>query len=230
MRVWGKGIVWSCFLMFTLCLLGQTVGKMEPQTQATIQLVSWGTRGDLVRETQERLAELGYYRGTADGVFGEKTYEAILAFQEAKGLKADGIAGESTLKALGISQPASEEIVVVEADIELLASIIHGEARGEPYEGQVAVGAVVLNRVESPDFPDTIAEVIYQPGAFDAVADKQIYLKPNQTAIQAAQDALNGWDPVGDALYYWNPSTATSRWIWSIPITDSIGRHVFGKK
>ena len=110
-----------------------------------------------------------------------------------------------------------------------MARIIYGEAREEPYEGQVAVGAVVLNRVESPDFPDTITDVAYQSGAFDAVYDGQVWLDPDETAFKAADDALNGWDPTGGALYYWNPQTATSRWIWNIPITYTIGRHVFGK-
>lgn len=229
MKIWGRGILWGSFLVFTLCLLGHTVQRFEPQAQVVVQLVSWGTKGELVRQTQQRLADLGYYRGPVDGTYGEKTYEAIRAFQGDTGLKADGIAGASTFKALGIVIPSTND-KTIEDEVMLLASIIHGEARGEPYEGQVAVGAVVLNRVDSEDFPNTVAEVIFQPGAFDAVKDKQFYLKPNQTAIQAAHDALNGWDPVGDALYYWNPSTATSRWIWSIPITDSIGRHVFGKK
>lgn len=117
-----------------------------------------------------------------------------------------------------------------QSDIQLMARAINGEARGEPYEGQVAVGAVILNRVSSEDFPNSIAEVVYQRGAFDAVRDGQITLTPNDTAFRAAQDALNGWDPTNGALYYWNPATATSRWIWSVPITTSIGRHVFGVK
>lgn len=229
MKVWGRGAVWCCILTLLVCLCGNTVQSLVPQTQP-VALVSWGTSGDLVRQTQQRLKDLGYYTGTVDGIFGSRTYEAILAFQEATGLTPDGIAGDATLSALGISGGGGTRPPLNEDDLMLLASIIHGEARGEPYEGQVAVGAVVLNRVESPDFPDTVAEVIFQRGAFDAVADNQFYLTPNETAIQAAEDALNGWDPVSGALYYWNPATATSRWIWSIPITNRIGRHVFGKK
>ena len=151
-------------------------------------------------------------------------------------MTADGIAGTDTLAALGISvgtgtsNVGENEFSDVDEDLYLLASAIHGEARGEPYEGQVAVGAVILNRVDSPDFPNTIPGVIYQQGAFDAVRDGQITLTPNDTAFRAAQDALNGWDPTNGALYYWNPATATSRWIWSVPITTRIGRHVFGVK
>lgn len=201
-----------------------------------LQYVSWGTYGDLVRQTQQRLQDLGYDVGTVDGIFGTRTYEAIRKFQQDQGMKVDGIAGNDTLERLGISIGSGTSGVGesgesdYDEDLYLLASIIHGEARGEPYEGQVAVGAVVLNRVASPDFPNTIAEVIFQPGAFDAVEDQQFYLTPNETALNAARDALNGWDPTNGALYYWNPVTATSRWIWSVPITTTIGRHVFGVK
>lgn len=195
-------------------------------------LVSWGTRGELVRQTQQKLADLGYYRGVVDGVYGEKTYEAISAFQRSVGLRADGMAGEQTLLYLGLADASSNisanNFGYTESEIFSLASVIHGEARGEPYEGQVAVGAVVLNRVNSSDFPNTINGVIYQNGAFDAVRDGQINLSPNESSVQAAKDAIAGWDPVNGALYYWNPVTATSRWIWSIPITNQIGRHVFG--
>lgn len=117
------------------------------------------------------------------------------------------------------------------SDEQLIARAINGEARGEPYEGQVAVGAVILNRVASPDFPNTVAGVIYQPGAFTAVSDGQINvpIDPNSTVVKAARDALNGWDPTGGCLYYWNPATATSKWIWSRQIIKEIGKHNFGK-
>lgn len=230
----------KCVLVCLLALLVLAWGMVEkasqPEAVTVTQLVSWGTRGNLVRQTQEKLRQLGYYPDTPDGIYGTKTYEAIRKFQADNGLKVDGIAGSDTLSRLGISIGTGTSGVGetgtsdYDEDLYLLASIIHGEARGEPYEGQVAVGAVVLNRVASPDFPNTIAEVIYQPGAFDAVEDKQFYLTPNETALNAARDALNGWDPTNGALYYWNPVTATSRWIWSIPITTAIGRHVFGVK
>lgn len=210
--------------------------KGNYETVEAISFVSWGTRGQLVREVQQALKNRGYYTGNVDGIFGTGTYNAIVAFQEDNNLTADGIAGEATLRALGISSGTGSSGIGqtaqsdVDEDLYLLASAIHGEARGEPYEGQVAVGAVILNRVSSEDFPNSIAEVVYQRGAFDAVRDGQITLTPNDTAFRAAQDALNGWDPTNGALYYWNPATATSRWIWSVPITTSIGRHVFGVK
>lgn len=230
-------VLWGVLLLLCLCMAGGLAERGRgggPVPAANI--VSWGTRGSLVQETQQKLADLGFYNGPVDGIFGTQTYEAIVAFQNENGLTPDGIAGAATLSALGIpigtgtSGVGESALSDLEEDLFLLASIIHGEARGEPYEGQVAVGAVVLNRVASENFPNTIAEVIYQRGAFDAVEDEQFYLTPNETAIRAAQDALNGWDPTNGALYYWNPVTATSRWIWSIPITTSIGRHVFGTK
>ena len=115
------------------------------------------------------------------------------------------------------------------SNVNLLARLIHGEARGEPYTGKVAVGAVVLNRVKSSSFPNTIAGVIYQKGAFDAVSDGQINLSPDSSALKAAQDAINGWDPSYGAIYYFNPSTATNKWIWSRPLTVTIGKHRFCK-
>ena len=192
-------------------------------------LISYGSRGDNVIQLQTRLSELGYYTGSIDGVFGQGTYEAVRRFQQDNGLNADGIAGSATLTALGLMLGGDRNNVTDE-DIEIIARAIYGEGRGEPYEGQVAIGAVILNRVASPDFPNTVSEVVYQTGAFDAVRDGQINLSPNETAYQAALDAVAGWDPTGGALYYWNPATATSAWIWTVPITASIGRHVFGVK
>ena len=117
------------------------------------------------------------------------------------------------------------------SDLQLIARAINGEARGEPYEGQVAVGAVILNRVKSSSFPNTVAGVIYQKGAFTAVSDGQINVPISQgsTVLKAAQDALNGWDPTGGAIYYFNPATATSKWIWSRPVIKTIGKHKFCK-
>ncbi len=188
-------------------------------------IFQYGSGGDAVKIIQQRLQDLGYYSGNVDGIYGYGTYEGVRLFQQNNGLTPDGIVGEGTLNALGISDEVNAQY-----DLEVLSRAIYAEGRGEPYEGQVAIGAVILNRVESPDFPDTIPGVVYQTGAFDAVRDGQINLTPNETAYSAARDALNGWDPTGGALYYWNPATATSRWIWSVPITYSIGNHVFGTK
>lgn len=196
--------------------------------------VYWGSRGEQVRRVQQKLRQWGYYDGEVDGIFGQETYDAVVFFQKKNGLKADGVAGSSTLEAMGIA--SSERLAVTassgatsaqNSDVELLARLIHGEARGEPYVGMVAVGAVVLNRVRSSRFPNTIAGVIYQAGAFDAVADGQINLTPNEQSRRAARDALNGWDPTGGCLYYYNPATATSKWIWTREVRLNIGDHSF---
>jgi len=196
--------------------------------------VYWGSRGEQVRRVQQKLRQWGYYDGDVDGIFGQETYDAVVYFQKKNGLKADGVAGSATLAAMGISS-SEEKIVAASAsaslsyssDVELLARLIHGEARGEPYVGMVAVGAVVLNRVRSSRFPNTIAGVVYQAGAFDAVADGQINLVPNEQSRRAARDALNGWDPTGGCLYYYNPATATSKWIWTREVRLNIGDHSF---
>lgn len=236
MKKWNQVMVWGCMLALCVSLSAGAMKMFQSEeTVAASSFVSWGVTGPLVRQVQQALRDRGYYTGNVDGIFGTGTYEAILNFQRDNGLTADGIAGAATLSALGISQGTGESGISGTAEnydeeTFILASAIHGEARGEPYEGQVAVGAVILNRVDSPQFPNSIAGVVYQRGAFDAVADGQISLTPNETALRAAQDALNGWDPTNGALYYWNPATATSRWIWSVPITTRIGRHVFGVK
>lgn len=183
----------------------------------------WGSSGSTVARIQQRLKDLGYYADNVDGIFGENTYYGVISFQEANGITTDGIAGNTTLERLGITVNES-----LENDLNILASAIYGEGRGEPYTGQVAIGSVILNRVESDQFPNTVSNVVYQSGAFDSVRDGQINLTPNDTAYRAALDAINGWDPTDGALYFWNPSTATSKWIWSIPIKLQIGRHVFG--
>lgn len=196
--------------------------------------VYWGQRGETVRKVQQKLKQWGYFSGEVDGVFGQATYNAVIAFQKKNGLTADGVAGSSTLAAMGIDESSGQAAVSASAgagsysqDVELLARLIHGEARGEPYVGMVAVGAVVLNRVRSSRFPNTMAGVIYQTGAFDAVLDGQINLSPNEQSKRAARDAMNGWDPTNGCLYYYNPATATSSWIWSREVRLSIGAHSF---
>ena len=196
-------------------------------------LSKYGSRGDEVRQIQTKLKRWGYYNGNVDGIFGSQTLEAVKYFQRKNGLTVDGIAGPATLKAMGIysssSSSSSSGTSSNSSNVNLLARLIYGEARGEPYTGQVAVGAVVLNRVKSSSFPNSISGVIYQSGAFDAVSDGQINLSPDSTAKKAAQDALNGWDPSYGAIYYFNPSTATNKWIWSRPMTITIGNHRFCK-
>ena len=197
-------------------------------------LSKYGSRGAEVRTIQTKLKRWGYYNGNVDGIFGSGTLEAVKWFQRKNGLQVDGIAGKKTLEAMGIfnssnSSNSNSSVSTNSNDLNLLARVIYGEARGEPYTGQVAIGAVVLNRVRNSSFPNTIAGVVYQSGAFDAVSDGQINLTPNSTAKKAAQDALNGWDPTYGAIYYFNPKTATNKWIWSRPMTVTIGNHRFCK-
>lgn len=181
------------------------------------------------RTIQTKLKRWGYYTGNVDGIYGPLTKEAVKYFQRKNGLSVDGIVGPKTAAALGmtLSSSSSSSSSISSSDLNLLAKCVYAEARGESYVGQVAIAAVVLNRVESPSFPNTIAGVIYQPYAFTAVDDGQINLTPNSTAYKAAQDALNGWDPTYGAIYYYNPATATSSWIWSRQTTVTIGNHVF---
>lgn len=197
-----------------------------------LALSKYGSRGDEVIQIQTKLKRWGYYSGNIDGIYGTQTLNAVKYFQRKNGLTVDGIAGKNTLEAMGIfnsSGNSSSSNSTTTSDLNLLARVVYGEARGEPYAGQVAVAAVVLNRVRSSSFPNTISGVVYQSGAFTAVSDGQINLTPNTTAYNAARDALNGWDPSGGAIYYFNPNTATSSWIWSRPLTVVIGNHRFCK-
>ena len=201
---------------------------------AEVQALSkYGSRGDEVRQIQTKLKRWGYYSGNVDGIYGSGTLSAVKKFQQKNGLKVDGIAGKQTLEAMGIfnlsSSSSSNSSNVSSSNLNLLSRVVYGEARGESYTGQVAVAAVVLNRVKSSSFPNTISGVVYQSGAFDCVSDGQINLTPNETAKKAAQDALNGWDPTYGAIYYFNPATATNKWIWSRPMTVTIGKHRFCK-
>lgn len=185
-----------------------------------------GSRGQEVTNIQTRLKNWGYYTGWVDGIYGWRTANAVKSFQRKHGLTADGIAGPATLAKIGLPTGSSSNY---SKDVNLLAMVINGEARGESYTGQVAVGAVVLNRVRHSSFPNTIAGVIYQPGAFTAVDDGQINKPVQSSCYNAARDALNGWDPSGGAIYYYNPATATNSWIWSRPVITQIGKHVFCK-
>lgn len=186
-----------------------------------------GSRSDEVRAVQQALKEKGYYNYNVDGIFGTRTQSAVKSFQRDNGLEADGIAGEKTLKALGVTSGSNSYGGYNSSDYDLLARIISAEARGESYLGQVAVGAVILNRIEHPSFPDTLSGVIYQKGAFSCLNDGQFYEAVADSAYSAARDAINGLDPSGGAIYYYNPSTATSKWIFSRPVITTIGNHRF---
>ena len=212
-----------------------TINNPETEIQTAYALtLKQGSRGTQVKTMQTKLKNWGYYKGAVDGIFGKQTRDAVMLFQKRNGLKVDGIVGTKTLKALGMSSGSSSSSSsgsssYSDADVQLLARLIYGEARGESYVGQVAVGAVVMNRIRSSSFPNTMSGVIYQRYAFTAVDDGQINLTPNATAKKAAQDAMNGWDPSYGALYYYNPRTATSSWIFSRQTTVTIGNHVFAK-
>lgn len=210
-------------VLFTIFLVYNVFFRNEE----VLALSKYGSRGSEVTQIQTKLKRWGYYSGSVDGIYGSQTLAAVKYFQRKNGLTVDGIAGTKTLQAMGIyTSSNSSSLYSNSNNVNLLARLVYGEARGEPYTGQVAVAAVVLNRVKSSSFPNTIAGVIYQNGAFDVVKDGQINLTPNSTAIKAAQDALNGWDPsYGD----FNPNTATNAWIWSRPMTVTIGNHRFCK-
>ena len=198
-----------------------------PSSQPAVDVLSqYGSRGEEVSKIQTRLKSWGYFSGEVTGYYGSQTTEAVKRFQKKHGLSATGVADQKTLALIGISS-SSSGASVSNADLELLARIISAEARGEPYIGQVAVGAVVLNRVESSSFPDSISGVIYQPGAFTAITDGQINEAVTDSARRAARDALNGSDPTGGALYYYNPDKTSNRWIRSRPVITRIGQHLF---
>lgn len=246
-------IVLLLFGSFSL-LKGYGGTSAETFSNATLKV---GSSGDDVYELQGRLTYLGYYNGKIDGIFGSKTKGAVTWFQWKFGLKSDGVVGAKTKQKLvdatkgwkpgstgaggagggasgstgggggGGNLAQSNRLGLSDNDIQIMANAVYGEARGEPYEGQVAVAAVILNRVKSQSFPNTVYGVIFQPRAFTAVADGQIWLTPNERAKEAVMDAINGWDPTGGCLYYFNPDTATSAWIWTRPQVKTIGKHIF---
>ncbi len=202
-----------------------------PLLSAQAAALRRGSTGDDVTAVQKRLKQWGYYSGAVDGIYGYATERAVKWFQEKNGLTVDGVVGAKTAAAMGLNLTSTVSGTQKPAtgDVYLLAQCIYSESRGEPYKGQVAVGAVVLNRVKSSAFPNSISGVVYQKGAFSAVDDGQINLTPNDTAIKAAKDAMNGWDPTGGCLYYYNPAKTSNRWIRSRPIVVRIGSHVFCK-
>lgn len=213
-----------------IALLIISAALVAPMSAEAKNIVKGDTKEN-VRIVQTRLTELGYYKIKIDGIWGSKTMTAVKNFQRDNGLVADGIVGAQTEKALKITLGGSSSSSSSQGsiDVNLLARCVYSEARGEPYTGQVAVAAVALNRIKSSKFPNSLSGVIYQPGAFTAVADGQINLSPNDTAYKAARDAMNGWDPTNGCLYYYNPATATSKWIWSLKVELKIGRHSFAR-
>ncbi len=222
-----KRVISGCMTVVFLVTLCLSMGMSSPLAVS----LKKGDTGSDVEKVQSRLRQWGYYQGAVDGIYGQDTKDAVILFQKRNGITADGVVGPATAKAIGItiggSSGGSSASRGSSGDLYLLAKVVYGEARGEPYAGKVAVAAVVLNRVDSSKFPDTIAGVVYQPYAFTAVADGQINLTPDDEAIRAARDAMNGWDPSGGAIYYYNPSTAQSDWIWSRTVIAVIGRHRF---
>lgn len=230
------GVVYA---LFNVGGSASQTGSVAVTESVTAAVLRKGAKGGEVSEVQRRLKKWGYYSGSIDGIYGENTRKAVINFQKKNGLTADGVVGLATYAALGMNDSYNvlkkEYAVTGESvpsgytstDLYLLAKCIYAEGRGEPYIGQVAIGAVVLNRVKSNDFPNTVSGVIYQKGAFTAVADGQINLEPDSTAYNAAQDAMNGWDPSYGCLYYYNPAVATSSWIFNRSTVTVIGRHVF---
>ncbi len=225
-----KLIAFCLVVVFSLTLLGQ--GSLY--FTGTASSLKLGDKGQEVKDMQQELKNWGYYNGKVNGTFGYDTFTSVLRYQRNYGFRANGIADRNTLLSMGLGKfvetgtvnAASKKVT----DEQLLARVINGEARGEPFEGQVAVGAIILNRVKNSKFPKTMAGVIYQPGAFTAVSDGQINvaIDPKSTVVKAARDALAGWDPTDGCLYYWNPATATSKWIWSRKVKLKIGKHWFG--
>ena len=217
---------WSILVIILINILAiSIITNLGGSTEA---LSKYGSQGTEVRQIQTKLKNWGYYKGNVDGIFGTATKSAVVYFQRKNGLTADGIAGPATLGAMGIASGSSGGAGgYSSSDVNLLARVISAEARGEPYVGQVAVGGVILNRIENPSFPNTLAGVIYQPGAFSCITDGGINAPVSDSAYRASRDAINGWDPSGGAIYYYNPAKATSSWIWSRPVITVIGDHRF---
>ncbi|GED72227.1 spore cortex-lytic enzyme [Brevibacillus reuszeri] len=206
----------------TLLLAIMTIAFVLPTNSLAAPLLQRGSENGDVWDLQYRLQILGFYQGSLDGSYGSNTYQAVRKFQSAYGLKVDGIVGNQTWSKL-------KKVSVNQSEMQMLAQLVYSEARGEVFEGQVAVAAVAMNRLKSSSFPDTLRGVIFEPYAFTAIDDGQFWLTPNKSAYQAAWEAVRGWDPTNGALYYFNPDTATSSWIWSRPQIKRIGKHIFAK-
>lgn len=222
----------------TLLLLGICIlvifSSLNFQQVTEAVVLKQGSQGQEVREVQQKLKNWGYYTGSVDGVYGSETRKAVIYFQESNGLTVDGIVGKSTFEALGLQKYASTTTsntttAAGSSDITLLGRAIQGEAEGEPYVGKVAVGAVLINRVDSPDFPNSLSGVVYQGLALESVANGRIYTAVNADCLKAARDAYNGYDPTYGCLYFWNPSKKVNPWVWSREIIVTYGNHVFAR-
>lgn len=227
--------VWrNRFLLVGIVLISFLIAVFLLQRSASAEnpTLYWGKRGDKVYQVQQRLKQWGYYRGSVNGVFGYTTWKAVRSFQQRNGLRVDGIVGPATWAALGLTRPSlggsiSRGGISTRDQATLLAHLIEGEAADEPYVGKVAVGAVILNRVENSAFPKTISGVIFQPGAFESVTNGRFNYPFSIESLRAAVQALSGWDPTGGALFFWNPAKRVNPWIWSRRIIAQIGRHIF---
>ncbi len=222
-------------LVFAIALgagaAGLTAYEISYKEESVYALSKYGSTGNEVKRIQQKLKDLGYYKGSVDGIFGQNTQSAVKSFQRNVGLTADGIVGQATLLYLGLSGGSSSSggTSYSSSDVELLGKVISAEARGESYEGQVAVGAVILNRVAHSSFPDSISGVVYQSGAFSCVYDSNWYQPVSETSKRAAKDAINGWDPTGGAIYYFNANKTNDSFMHSRPVTAVIGSHRFCK-
>lgn len=221
-------VLWRVLVLVLVNLLAVGLLWNWSATRQQEALSKVGSQGTEVRQVQTKLQEQGLFSGKIDGIFGSETKAAVVKFQRQQGLTPDGIAGPRTLRALGIGgDGGSGAGGYSSSDVDLLARIVSAESRGEPYEGQVAVAAVIFNRIEHPSFPNTLAGVIYQPGAFSCLTDGGVNAPVADSAYKATRDAINGWDPSGGAIYYYNPSKSTNKWIFSRPVITVIGKHRF---
>lgn len=224
MPITTKKFLYSIIIVLLGFVILFSVSRFIPESTTSV-ISQVGSSGAEVKAIQQALKDRGLFSGEVTGYFGEQTKEAVKKFQKQQGISQTGTAGVQTLKALGIS--IGEIPSATEANINLLARIISAEARGEPYIGQVAVGAVILNRIEHPSFPDTLSGVIFQSGAFTAVVDGQFNEPVSDSAYNAARDALNGYDPTGGSIYYYNPDKTSNAFMHSRPVITVIGGHRF---
>lgn len=225
----GIALILSLIILSTVAGVSYAVYAVCLKDTATYALSKLGSTGSEVKSVQKKLKELGFYKGSVDGIYGSQTKSAVTSFQRSCGITADGICGKQTLLYLGLGSSSSSNSSYSSSDVELLAKVISAEARGESYEGQVAVGAVILNRVAHPSFPDSLSGVVYQKGAFSCVNDSNWYAPVADSSKRAAKDALNGWDPTGGAIYYFNPAKTNDKFMHSRPVIKTIGSHRFCK-